>query len=88
MAKPEGIVLESKGGNGVGTAEMEEEKRGPEGEKFLIGIGLFLVTAVVVVVGNEADDETGGPIGEEIGGPEEEDGEFSRGAFPERSTED
>lgn len=63
MAKPERVVLESESGDGVGAAEMEEKERGPEGEKVDIGIGIGLG----LVVGNEADNEAGGPVGEEIG---------------------
>ena len=89
MPEPELVILESKGGDGVGSAEVEEKKGRPKGLEDvglkLIGVG---VGVVVLPTGDVADREAGGPVGEQVGRPEKEDEQLSGVPLSHGSSQD
>ena len=93
MPEPELVVFEGEGGDGVGAAEVEEKEGRPEGledvglvlpEEGLGGVRAVVVGVVVLAAGDVADGEVGGPVGEQVGRPEQEDDELIRGPLPQR----
>ena len=87
MPKPELVVLESKGSDAIGAAEMQQEKRSPEGSEALAGNSLG-VTRLGLCLGDEAYGDCGDPVGEQVGCPDERAKQRASVALPERREED